>query len=191
MDAVTRNDAQKANEVFSLDKAAGLKLFIGKANCVKCHNTPLLSDDDFHNTGMPQQEESERDLGRAEGVVQNFQDEFKCWSEYSDDRERDCPALRYMQAREGSFIGAFKTPSLRKAEFVAPFMHNGSFTNLHDVLDHYNRRRSNGWRNRTKPFTIEQKSLKQLEAFLQTLRAPANAPPSLLRDPFAKNRAAP
>ena len=30
----------------------GLKLFLGKAGCVSCHNTPLLSDDDFHVIGL-------------------------------------------------------------------------------------------------------------------------------------------
>jgi len=187
VDAAARNDAKKANEIFTPDETAGLKLFIGKANCVKCHNTPLFSDDDFHNTGVPQRAEAERDLGRAEGVVQNFQDEFKCWSQYSDDPKRDCPALRYMQAREGSFIGAFKTPSLRKTEFVAPFMHNGSFTNLRDILDHYNRApAAEVGETELKSLLLSETELKQLEAFLQTLTAPVNALPSLLRDPFAQ-----
>jgi len=36
----------------SRDAKAGLKLFLGKAGCVHCHNTPLLSDDDFHVIGL-------------------------------------------------------------------------------------------------------------------------------------------
>ena len=31
----------------------GLKLFIGKARCITCHNGPLLTDSCFHNTGVP------------------------------------------------------------------------------------------------------------------------------------------
>ncbi len=34
------------------DAKHGLKLFLGKAGCVHCHNTPLLSDDDFHVIGL-------------------------------------------------------------------------------------------------------------------------------------------
>src|SRR5689334_18065670 len=34
------------------DARRGLKLFLGKAGCVHCHNTPLLSDDDFHVIGL-------------------------------------------------------------------------------------------------------------------------------------------
>ena len=32
---------------------AGLRLFVGKASCVNCHNGPRLTDDHFHNTGVP------------------------------------------------------------------------------------------------------------------------------------------
>ncbi len=36
------------------DEIAGLRLFIGKGACVNCHNGPLLTDNHFHNTGVPQ-----------------------------------------------------------------------------------------------------------------------------------------
>ncbi len=180
------NQAECPNEIFSEDERAGLKLFIGKAGCVKCHNTPLFSDDEFHNTGIPQHAETEHDLGRAEGVVENFQDEFKCWSEFSDDEKRDCPQLRYMQARAGSLVGAFKTPSLRKTQFVAPFMHNAWYTTLREILDHYNRApAARIGETELKPLHLNETELRQLEAFLLTLTAPVNAPPALLQDPFA------
>lgn len=181
VDAVAANDFKRANEIFSPDEAAGLKLFIGKAGCVQCHNTPLLTDDEFHNTGVPQHAETEHDLGRAEGVVENFSDEFKCWSEYSDDPKRDCPQLRYMQARASSLVGAFKTPSLRKTQFVAPFMHNAWYTTLPEILDHYNRApAASVGQTELKPLNLTALELKQLEAFLNTLPAPINAPPDLL-----------
>lgn len=181
-DAVAGGDFARAGEIFSAGEAAGLKLFIGKAGCVRCHNTPLLTDDEFHNTGVPQHAETEHDLGRAEGVVENFQDEFKCWSEYSDDAKRDCPHLRYMQARAGSLVGSFKTPSLRKTQFVAPFMHNAWYTTLPEILDHYNRAPAAMiGETELKPLELSATELKQLEAFLETLPAPINAPPALLR----------
>jgi cytochrome c peroxidase len=183
--ALTAKDAARADAIFSADERAGLKLFIGKANCVKCHNTPLLSDDEFHNTGVPQTD-YERDFGRAEGVAENFTDEFKCWSEYSDDAKRDCPTLRYMLAREGAFTGAFKTPSLRKTQFVAPFMHNAVYDTLPAVLEHYNRApAATVGTSELKPLHLSESELRQLEAFLQTLAAPVNAPSELLHDPFA------
>lgn len=180
------NQAECPNEIFSTDEIAGLKLFIGKANCVKCHNTPLLTDDEFHNTGIPQHAETENDLGRAEGAVENFADEFKCWSEYSDDAQRDCPHLRYMQARAGEIVGAFKTPSLRKTQYVAPFMHNAWYTNLREILDHYNRAPAAMiGETELKPLHMSETELRQLEAFLLTLTAPVNAEEELLQDPFA------
>lgn len=31
----------------------GLELFAGKANCIACHNGPLLSDEQYCNLGVP------------------------------------------------------------------------------------------------------------------------------------------
>lgn len=184
-DALAQHDFARAGAIFSADERAGLKLFLGKAACVKCHNTPLLSDDEFHNTGVPQPD-YERDLGRAEGVAENFADEFKCWSEYSDDDKRDCPTLRYMLARDGAFTGAFKTPSLRKTQFVAPFMHNAAYDTLRAVVEHYNRApAATVGQSELKPLHLNETELRQLEAFLQTITAPVNAPAELLHDPFA------
>jgi cytochrome c peroxidase len=185
-DALAQNDLPHASQIFTADERAGLKLFIGKANCIACHNTPLFSDDDFHNTGVPQNIESEYDLGRAEGAVENFADEFKCWSEYSDDSRRDCPHLRYMQARAGSLTGAFKTPSLRKTQYVSPFMHNAWYTNLREILDHYNRApAATIGQTELQPLHLTPTEPAHLESFLHTLTVPLNTPPALLTNPFA------
>lgn len=34
--------------------------------------------------------------------------------------------------------GKFKTPTLRNAEFSAPYMHDGRFKTLEEVIEHYN-----------------------------------------------------
>ena len=34
--------------------------------------------------------------------------------------------------------GKFKTPTLRNIEFTAPYMHDGRFNSLEEVIDHYN-----------------------------------------------------
>ena len=39
---------------FSSGASRGARLFVGKAACVECHNTPLFSDSKFHNVGTPQ-----------------------------------------------------------------------------------------------------------------------------------------
>ncbi len=36
------------------------------------------------------------------------------------------------------FVGRFKTPSLRNIELTAPYMHDGRFASLEEVVEHYN-----------------------------------------------------
>ena len=61
---------------FTAEEIAGLKLFIGKANCSTCHNGPRLTDGSFHNTGVPPCRAcqriwaGDRRQGRCRGPVQ-------------------------------------------------------------------------------------------------------------------------
>ena len=52
MDAVLCSDPA-ARGLLRADEVLGLRLFIGKAQCVSCHNGPLFSDPRFHNTSVP------------------------------------------------------------------------------------------------------------------------------------------
>jgi cytochrome c peroxidase len=45
--------ADRSEASFSTQARNGLRLFIGKASCIDCHNGPLLSDGQFHNVGVP------------------------------------------------------------------------------------------------------------------------------------------
>ena len=60
-------DRFQAGEAAAMSEAAqrGLKLFRGKANCTACHSGPLLSDEEFHNTGVGWAQEPP-DFGRFE-----------------------------------------------------------------------------------------------------------------------------
>ena len=91
------------------DARRGLTLFRGKAGCTGCHVGPTLSDEDFHNTGVAWRTGRLTDEGRA--AVTGL------------------PGHR----------GAFKTPTLREVWRTAPYMHDGSFTALPDVVDFYDR----------------------------------------------------
>jgi cytochrome c peroxidase len=64
-------DVLKPNEV------NGLRLFIGKAQCVSCHNGPLLTDQHFHNTGVPPRDASKPDRGRAMATAKVLGDKFQ------------------------------------------------------------------------------------------------------------------
>jgi cytochrome c peroxidase len=93
---------------FSDEAQRGLKLFIGKAGCVQCHNGPLLSDDDFHNTGIPANlEVGKSDPGRAVGLLRLLNSGFNCLSNFSDtpkqDQAKTCASLLELQANTVGF----------------------------------------------------------------------------------------
>jgi cytochrome c peroxidase len=138
VEAVLANDISAARDIFTADEEAGLRLFLNEANCTRCHNGPLFTDNDFHNTGVPAVANLPEDTGRARGAQQVFADEFNCLSVYSDAAPEDCKELRFMLVEGEELERAFKTPSLRDVENRAPFMHAGQFATLEEVLKHYN-----------------------------------------------------
>ena len=67
VDAELAGRAHTRRRRFSATRSAGLRLFIGKANCVNCHNGALLTDDHFHNTGVPASRVGRAPRQRARG----------------------------------------------------------------------------------------------------------------------------
>ena len=47
---------------------SGLKLFIGKGQCVTCHNGPLFTNHEFHNTGVLAVSGQMPSMGRYDGI---------------------------------------------------------------------------------------------------------------------------
>ena len=67
---------QPPADILNHDEVAGLRLFMGKANCTQCHNGPLLTNNEFHNTGVPANSSLPEDRGRVEGARNVLADEF-------------------------------------------------------------------------------------------------------------------
>ncbi|UGU15713.1 cytochrome-c peroxidase [Sinomicrobium kalidii] len=86
----------------------GLHLFRTKARCINCHNTPLFSDNEFHNTGLTYYGRKYEDLGR------------------------------YDHTGKKEDVGRFRTGSLREIAVTGPYMHNGLFPHLRGVINLYN-----------------------------------------------------
>ena len=170
--AVIAGDVAAQQNLYTDDEIVGLQLFIGKANCTQCHNGPLLTNHEFHNTGVISFPGEVPDKGRVLGVREVQSNAFNCSGPYSDDRDRNCAELEY--ARTGlELIGAFRTPSLRNLENTAPFMHKGQIATLSAVLRHYNEAPlAMIGHNETKPLKLRDSELRQMEAFLHTLSAP-------------------
>jgi cytochrome c peroxidase len=170
--------------ILTPEEIAGLRLFIGAANCVQCHNGPLLTDHQFHNTGPPLSEEAPPDDGRATGLPRVLTDEFNCLSRYSDAAGEDCTNLHTVETQRKGPVYAFKTPTLRNVADTAPYMHAGQFATLGEVLDHYNEARPAPLgRTELLQLGLSQPELAQLEAFMRSLSAPLAVSPELLVAP--------
>ena len=119
-----------------MDKAAqrGLKLFIGRANCANCHSGALFSNKEFHNIGTGI---LGKDNGRSEIINEVKYDVFNCLGEFSDATPEQCMELKYMGTDSHALAGAYRTPSLRGVAKTAPYMHDGRFKSLQEVLNYY------------------------------------------------------
>lgn len=159
-------------EAISASAKRGLKLFIGKANCVECHRTPLLSDSSFHNLGVPQEGEhvSATDSGRFDAVASLLGSTFNSDGDYSDGSLGLLTGLAQAESQRGQF----RTKHLRQIAETGPFMHTGQFATLRDVIEFYDRGGDETGFDGTKdplmvPLNLTSAEMDDLEAFLGTL----------------------
>jgi cytochrome c peroxidase len=183
VDALTATGQAPAG-ILSDDEAAGLRLFIGKANCTQCHNGPLLTNNEFHNTGVPANPSVPQDRGRIEGAAGVLADEFNCRSRWSDASAAQCSELEFLKPDGHELQRAYKVPSLRGVAERAPYMHAGQFATLSDVLAHCDQApAAPDGHTELKPLKLNAQELRQIEAFLRALSGGIAAPPELLRAP--------
>lgn len=165
-DAVEADDRNSFNSL----EIEGLKLFIGKAGCIECHNGPRFTDDFFHNTGVPRRDEAPADPGRSAVLESVVGDPFNCLGPYSDAQAEECHALRFMVRDEAAMKGAFKTPSLRGVASRAPYMHAGQLQTLEEVIQHYSDApAASTGTSEISPITFTDRGRAALIAFLKTL----------------------
>lgn len=134
-DAVLRGDAS-----FDKQEERGFSLFKDpeKGNCIACHVGDEQSDDPrdwpftdftYDNLGIPRNSEipDNRDPDHFDLGLCAQPDLGARLPEAVDDRA----------AFVASLCGAFKVPTLRNVGKTAPYMHNGRFARLRDVVDFY------------------------------------------------------
>lgn len=172
-----------ADSILGDDEVAGLRLFIGDAQCINCHNGPLFTNNDFHNTAVLPAAGQLPSLGRVSAVREVNADPFNCLGNFSDHSGGNCAELRF--ARTGDeLIGAHKTPSLRNVALTAPYMHAGQMQTLAEIINQYNRAPlAMVGHNEAKPLGLSRKKREQLEAFLHTLNSPVAIAPEWLQAP--------
>jgi cytochrome c peroxidase len=188
VDAELAGRTHTADDSFSQDEVAGLRIFIGKGNCVSCHNGALLTDNHFHNTGVPLPATAlPPDSGRTTGVRQALAAEFSCTGEYSDARPEDCEELRFAVAEGEELVRAYKTPSLRNVAERAPYMHAGQIATLEEVVAHYAAAPASPFgHSELRKLELSKREREQLVAFLRTLSGPLAAPAGYLEPPAAR-----
>lgn len=119
----------------------GLILFIGRASCSQCHNGVNFTDNLFHALTGPADSPATDDQGR------------------------------YKVTRAEADKYAFKTPTLRNVALTAPYMHNGAFATLEEVIDFYDQGGANSPYKSKLLFKLDLTSgeKQDLVAFLKTL----------------------
>jgi cytochrome c peroxidase len=126
---------QGDREALSREALRGLTLFQGKANCIACHNGPLFTDNSYHNLGVPRSPLYDSDIKiqislRYQHLARGVPEE-----EY---RRADQDLGLYYTTKREEDKGKFRTPPLRYVCYTAPYMHNGVFNTLEEVIEFYN-----------------------------------------------------
>ena len=115
-DRYMRGDASAMNA----GQQAGFNLFVGKGKCATCHFIPL-----FNGTVPPEFSKTESEVL---GIANNFHNKK---TDTDPGRGRFHGTVEQLQQ-------AFKTPTLRNISKTAPYMHNGGYQTLQQVMEFYN-----------------------------------------------------
>lgn len=165
------------SDALSDQEKLGLRLFMGKGGCLRCHRGPNFTDSRYYNLGIDQSGLGEphppMDEGRAAGIERAMTDPFNCMSSYSDHPDPAQCAVANVVV-EPSDSGAFKTPSLRCVQSTGPYMHTGSFSTLDSVLEHLTRGGDPGGysgESAAIPLDLTEEEQAAIVAFMQSLGA--------------------
>lgn len=133
----------KKQEAISNEAKWGLKIFLRRDSCVACHSGPNFTDLEFHNIGFGKHPSLpiEPDLGRFDGIPKVLSDPFNGLGAYSDNKtDGDHDKIRFLKSdpfETKIAMGEMKTPTLRNIAKSAPYMHDGRFKNLEEVISYY------------------------------------------------------
>jgi len=159
---------QLEQQSFSESEERGRQLFFGRARCDNCHRTrgstgiQVFSDFSYANTGVP---------ANSNNPFYNVAAEFNSDGvNFIDHGLGNSTGL-------ASQNGKFRVPSLRNIALTSPYMHNGVFDSLEEVVEFYNSRESEDAevtenisnRGRIGNLQMSTQDITDLVAFLNTL----------------------
>ncbi|MDE0536697.1 cytochrome-c peroxidase [Tenacibaculum sp. L6] len=146
----------KKENTLTASEVNGFNLFMGKAKCATCHFPPV-----FNGTVPPNFTETEVE---SIGVPNLAETEL----------DGDLGAYNVFKTEERKFF--FKTTTVRNISKTAPYMHNGVYETLEQVVDFYNKGGGEGLGyhvpNQTLPpdeLNLSDKEIQDLIAFMETL----------------------
>lgn len=151
-------------EALTDEELEGLEMYFKRnpdlpdAQCIHCHEAPLLATADYFNNGIDDATDLTDFIDKGFGVI------------------------------SGNPLdnGKFRAPSLRNITLTAPYMHDGRFKTIREVLDHYN---SGGKPSPNKdafiaPLGLTEQQIQNLEAFLHTIVDTSYLEKSYVLNPF-------
>ncbi len=141
----------------TVDEKKGFNLFMGKAKCATCHFFPL-----FNGTVPPAFQETESEVLGTPA--------------HANGKQVDEDLGKFVLTKREPHRYSFKTPTVRQVSQTAPYMHNGVYRTLEEVIDFYEKGGGNGLGfkldNQTLPFDkldLTDSEKKALVSFLKAL----------------------
>lgn len=110
LDSPFQNYLLGDDEALSAESKSGARLFYGKANCASCHSGSLMTDQAYHNIGVPV---------------------------FGPGKEGGLDVGRYLVTEDPADKYAFRTPPLTNIALTGPYMHNGAYETLKEAVRHH------------------------------------------------------
>jgi cytochrome c peroxidase len=149
------------SQALSPEAQKGYQLFTGKGKCSGCHYGVNLADDRFHALYAPENPEHLQDPRIA--ATRRFVAKVYQFADY---RTLSEDPGRFLITRDKKDWKAFKTPTLREISQTAPYMHNGIYGSLSEVIEFFDAGGGKG-NTRLKPLQLTAAEKNQLEVFLE------------------------
>lgn len=127
------------NNALSENAKKGFEIFKGKGKCIDCHYGVNLSDNKFYALHIPENPEYQNDPRIA--ATRRFVAKVYHYNDYRNLKE---DPGRYLITKNKKDWKAFRTPTLREVSKTAPYMHNGIFKTIDEVIDFFDKGGSQG-----------------------------------------------
>jgi len=147
-------------KALSSEMKKGYDVFTGKGKCAECHDGVNLADDKFYALNVPENEEQEKDPRVA--ATRRFVAKVSHYDDYLNLKE---DPGRYLVTKDKKDWKAFRTPTLREIARTGPYMHNGIFETLDQVIEFFDQGGGKG-NAVLKPLKLTAVEKKALKAFL-------------------------